>query len=119
MAPVVWSCADAHYDVRNEHSSIGKRRGYLSGLEQEPTQTCRKTCTDYTFVQGSTGDVVWGDSVEDDSWYVVDGQVSIDGRIKVRGDVHLILKDGATLYANKGIYTEGILSDRGNLAIYG
>ena len=78
-----------------------------------------KTCTDYTFVQGSTGDVVWGDSVEDDSWYVVDGQVSIDGRIKVRGDVHLILKDGATLYANKGIYTEGILSDRGNLAIYG
>lgn len=78
-----------------------------------------KTITEYNLVQASSGDVVWGDSVDDESWYVVDGQVPIDGRIKVRGDVHLILKDDAVLYANNGIYTEGILRDRGNLYIYG
>ncbi|SHK47155.1 Leucine rich repeat-containing protein [Fibrobacter sp. UWH5] len=36
-------------------------------------------------------------------WYVVSDNVTIDERITVNGDVHLILADGATLNANKGI----------------
>ena len=36
-------------------------------------------------------------------WYVVTKDVTIQKRIKVKGEVHLIICDGATLYANKGI----------------
>ncbi len=36
-------------------------------------------------------------------WYVVSDNVTIDERITVNGDVHLILADGATLTASKGI----------------
>lgn len=36
-------------------------------------------------------------------WYIVEGNVTITKRVTVNGNVHLILKDGATLNANKGI----------------
>lgn len=36
-------------------------------------------------------------------WYVVSDNVTIDERITVKGDVHLILVDGKTLNASKGI----------------
>lgn len=38
-----------------------------------------------------------------EGWYVVDGAVTIGERVKVSGDVKLILKDGAHLTAEKGI----------------
>ena len=48
-------------------------------------------------------------------WYVVEQNVTIASRITVTGDVHLILKDGATMTASAGItVTEG-----NSLTIYG
>lgn len=38
-----------------------------------------------------------------DGWYVVDGEVTINSRVTVTGDVKLILKDGANLIVNGGI----------------
>ncbi len=48
-------------------------------------------------------------------YYVVDSNVTISDRIIVKGDVHLILKDGYTLNANKGICVSG---KGNNLTIY-
>lgn len=42
-----------------------------------------------------------------DGWYVVDGEVTIDSRVTVTGDVKLILKDGANLTVNGGIDVSG------------
>ncbi len=50
-----------------------------------------------------------------DGWYVVDSDVTVDSRITITGTVHLILTDGHTLTANKGI----CLSENNELDIYG
>ena len=47
--------------------------------------------------------VKWGKNSYSDIYYVVEGNVSIDGLIEVMGTVHLILEDGATLNAKRGI----------------
>ncbi|MBQ7636776.1 MAG: hypothetical protein IJS80_05660, partial [Lachnospiraceae bacterium] len=52
---------------------------------------------------------------KDGRWYVAEGQVSINKRVTVKGDVSLILKDGAELNIPKGITIE----DDKSLAIYG
>ena len=54
-----------------------------------------QTCADYTIITDQT--------TLDSGWYVVSGEVTIDDRITVDGDVHLILVDGAKLIAKKGI----------------
>lgn len=54
-----------------------------------------KTCTTCTTVTDQTA---WTAG-----WYVVSGEVTIETRISVTGDVHLILADGATFNATKGI----------------
>lgn len=41
-----------------------------------------------------------------DGWWVVDGEVNYENRITINGAVHLVLLDGATLNANKGIYVD-------------
>ncbi len=38
-----------------------------------------------------------------DGWYVVNSTVTINNRVTVSGDVHLILADGASLTAKGGI----------------
>ena len=47
-------------------------------------------------------------------WYAVDGEVTVKERMVVKGDVHLILFDGATLTAEKGIGVD----DGSSLTIY-
>ena len=50
------------------------------------------------------------------TWYVARGEVTIDSRVIVTGDVHLILADGCALTVNNGIRVQ----DNGNaLTIYG
>ena len=50
------------------------------------------------------------------TWYVARGEVTIDSRVIVTGDVHLILADGCALTVNNGIKVQ----DNGNaLTIYG
>ena len=56
-----------------------------------------ESCTDYTVVTDST--TAW----EDGKWYVVKDNVTISSRITVSGTANLILCDGATLTASKGI----------------
>ena len=51
-------------------------------------------------------DVVWGD-IDTTTWYVVDRDVTLNNRPKVNGDVRIVLMDGKTLTANKGINVEG------------
>ena len=54
-----------------------------------------KLCDAYTIYTGQT-ELTNG-------WYVVDGSVTNDARISVKGDVNLILCDGVELAANSGI----------------
>ena len=55
-----------------------------------------RLCTDYTVLTNATGQVTYGTSGEE-SWYVVTGNVTINGELHFRGTAHLILCDGATL----------------------
>ena len=66
-----------------------------------------QTCPSATVVDGST--TTWNNG-----WYVVNSTLTIDGRIEVTGDVHLILADGCTLNASQGIN----VSDSNSLTIY-
>ena len=75
-----------------------------------------KTCNDATAVESSneaepTSPITWSNG-----WYVVNNSnVTIASRITVTGDVHLILADGCTLNAQKGI---SVTADN-SLTIYG
>ncbi len=51
--------------------------------------------------------VIWGENSSSDRYYVIEGNVNIDGLIEVIGTAHLILADGATLNAKRG--DQGIL----------
>ena len=60
-------------------------------------KTSDDACTDYTVVTADTT------TFEDGKWYVVSNSVTVSSRITVTGTVNLILCDGATLTASKGI----------------
>ena len=64
--------------------------------------------TNYTLLTPDTAS--WNDG-----WYVALGLVNIPSRVTVIGDVHLILADGCSLNATKGIN----VSDPNSLTIYG
>ena len=70
-----------------------------------------RTCASATEVTES--DTSWGDD-GNSGWYVVNGDVTIDQRVTVTGDVHLILADGYTLTASQGIN----VSEGNSLTIY-
>lgn len=48
-------------------------------------------------------DTVWGANDGAEHWLVAEGDVTIDGRVAVAGDVSLILADGAMLVVDGGI----------------
>lgn len=56
----------------------------------------------YTEINSENPPTTWASG-----WYVVDGEVTIDSRVTVSGDVKLILKDGANLTVNGGIDVSG------------
>ena len=65
--------------------------------------------------------VTWGKESEDydnpiTTWYVVDKDVTITNQIVVNGNINLILTDGATLTASKGISFNGFLN---KFTVYG
>ncbi len=49
----------------------------------------------------------------EDGWYVVDGNVTINGGLNVGGNINIILKDGCNLTVN-----DGITGDEKNISIY-
>lgn len=55
----------------------------------------------------------WG-TAGTEQWYVAQGEININGRVTVNGDVHLILTDGASLTITDGIR----VSDGNSLTIY-
>ena len=72
-----------------------------------------RTCASATVV--TENDTAWGASDSQEHWYVVNSNVTINTRVTVTGKVHLILANGYTLNATKGITVTG-----GNsLTIYG
>ena len=81
-------------------------------VKYTPTTTADNVTV--TVVDSST--TTWGSS-RSTTWYVVNDPtgVTISSRITVRGNVHLILADGASLTASKGI----TVAEGNNLTIYG
>ena len=59
-----------------------------------------KTISSYTEVGADTID--WGETGKD-TWYLVSHNITVNDRIEVNGTVNLILCDGVTLTASKGI----------------
>ncbi len=77
-----------------------------------------KFCTNFTFITSSNGNVRYGNSNDEENWYVVSGEVTISGQLNLYGQAsHLILCDGATLTVT-GSTTSGIDSS-GHLTLYG
>lgn len=60
-----------------------------------------KTCESATLVTAE--DTGWGANDGAEHWLVAEGDVTIDGRVAVAGDVSLILADGAMLVVDGGI----------------
>ena len=69
-----------------------------------------RTADDCTLLSGLTDKTAWSSGR-----YAVTEDVTVNTRITVTGDVHLILKDGATLTAKKGIN----VGTGSSLTIYG
>ena len=82
----------------------------------------KQTADNVTVVDGSM--TAWSDG-----WYVVNSPVTIDSRVSVSGEVHLILADGASLTANGGInvaesnsfsvYAQSVGKNMGTLTVTG
>ena len=74
-----------------------------------------QTCTDYTIIESSTGNVTLGNSANNEAWYVVPAsEVTISYNLRMNDKaIHLILCDGAELNVR------GINCNFGSLTIYG
>ena len=81
---------------------------YIDPTEEQTEQTCDSA----TVVTES--DRSWGLDDNAEHWYVVNGNVTIDRRVTVNGNVHLILADGCNLTVNGGIN----VSEGNSLTIY-
>lgn len=79
--------------------TVGAAAENVSYIDADDTQ---QTCASYTVVTNTTD--AWTAAVGAQAWYVVNSDVTIDTRITVTGNVSLILADGCTLNAAKGIY---------------
>ena len=82
---------------------------YYTGTSSLEKHTGTATATVVT-----ANDTTWGTS-GDTSWYVVQGEVTIDNRVTVSGHACLILADGCKLTVNGGIN----VAENNSLTIYG
>lgn len=85
--------------------------------------SARETGVEYVDENGepqtTSGDVTVIDAPTEElsaGWYLVSGEVAVDSRMVVSGEVHLILEDGCALTANRGIEVSG---EENSLTIYG
>lgn len=76
---------------------------------------CGGYCSDYETIDSNHKPTDW-----DKDWYVVRGKVTIDDRVEVDGDVHLILADDCVLTCKKGIEVETatLIGSDASLTIY-
>ncbi len=92
---------------------------FASSADQAPvtyvdSNGVSQVCNSYTVVDENT--TVWSNS-----WYLVAGEVSIDGGVLVSNDVHVILADGSSLEVDAtGSEMAGIEVESGfSLSVYG
>ena len=97
--------------LTNDGISLLSTQENVSYIDPTKEQTAQ-TCDSATVVTET--DTAWGASDSQEHWYVVNSNVTINTRVTVTGDVHLILKDGFTLNATKGIN----VSEGNSLTIY-
>ena len=100
----VWVTAT---DVSDPPQSVTKEIGfsiaarepvsYYDPVKEDPVQSCE------TWTAVAADQTTWEDGV----WYVAEGNVTVNSRIEVNGTVNLILCDGCTLTAQKGINVTG------------
>lgn len=74
---------------------------YVYGV-WEGNQVVWKSGTETKCIAVTSNDSTWSGD-----WYVAEGEITIDHRVTVSGDVHLILKDGCDLTIEGGIRVEG------------
>ena len=86
----------------------------VTGITYLDASGAQQTCDNATVVTGD--DTTWGTDNET-TWYVAQGDVTIESRVTVTGDVHLILADGCNLTVNGGIYVSSWTASK--LTIYG
>ena len=75
-----------------------------------------QTCADYIFI--TNGMTTLGSEGEE-TWYVVNGDVTINHGLEVKGDVHLILADDASLTSTGAFYDDNYNNGTDYLTIYG
>ena len=75
-----------------------------------------QTCADYIFI---TSDMTSIGIDDKETWYVVDGDVTINNDLEVKGDVHLILADDASLTSTYSFYDDNYYNGTDYLTIYG
>ena len=78
-----------------------------NGVKYLDASGTEQTANNVTVVDSSTKE--WRNG-----WYVVNGAVTIGDRVTVSGEVHLILADGASLTANRGIN----VAERNSFSVY-
>ena len=88
-------------ESRTQYMGVGKMfpvpyLKYSFDEESKSLTSEKKYCDDYTEMTENT--MKWSNG-----WYVVSGNVEISNRINFRGTMNLILCDGCTLTAKKGI----------------
>lgn len=103
------SVNDQTYEVVKALDAITYIERSWNGTSVSSTE---KSVTDYTVVTEST--TSWSNG-----WYVVDSDVTISSRILVTGTVNLILCNGKTIRASKGITVSTHSSIADTLNIYG
>ena len=86
----------------------------VTGITYLDASGAQQTCDNATAV--TEYDTTWGTDNET-TWYVAQGDVTIESRVTVTGDVHLILADGCNLTVNGGIYVSSWTDSK--LTIYG
>ena len=74
----------------------GKTNALINGVTYLDENGSEQTADNVTEV--ASGMTAWSDG-----WYVVNGSVTIDSRVAVSGEVHLILADGASLIVHDDI----------------
>ncbi|MGE9931253.1 InlB B-repeat-containing protein [Anaerovoracaceae bacterium SGI.174] len=86
----------------------------VTGITYLDASGAQQTCDNATAV--TEDDTTWGTDNET-TWYVAQSDVTIESRVTVTGDVHLILADGCNLTVNGGIYVSSWTASK--LTIYG
>ncbi|SEL27861.1 hypothetical protein SAMN02910353_02277 [Ruminococcus sp. YRD2003] len=104
-----WTDTTVDLDTRTRYMKVGVPESVTTDIpyltwdaDEEKLVEAAEPCSEYTVVESSESEVTWGEA-NTTTWYVVTKDTTISSRITVNGTVNLILCDGATLTAEKGI----------------